>query len=113
MAIPSFLAEEHIAGTAVRRLKERGVRIQSVQDLALRGSPDSILLGYCAKERLCMVTRDADFLRIVKKEKIGHAGILFLTRTLSIRELTKEIEQIALFYSKEDLENRVLFLPIH
>ena len=105
-----FLADEHVDIPAVTALKARGVDIISVEDANLRGCPDKDILALANKDQRVVVTRDKDFLRLARTER--HCGIIFLTRSLNVGDLIREIEKIIVIYKPKDLENAVFYIPL-
>lgn len=85
-----FLADEHIDAPAVEALKKIGIDVVSVQELGMRGQSDKKLLEYAENAEMVIVTRDSDFLKLHSKGA-EHAGILFMTKQLSVRTTIREI----------------------
>ncbi|MFO7968259.1 MAG: DUF5615 family PIN-like protein [Archaeoglobaceae archaeon] len=106
-----FLADEHIDTSAVDALKKIGIDISSVQELGMRGENDENLLTYAKENETVIITRDSDFLSLHTKGK-EHAGILFISKPLSIGNTIREIEKVHLLFEPEHLRNRVIFIPL-
>lgn len=108
---PKFYADENIPLTACNSLKIIKIDILTTFEANMQSRSDSEQLRFASLGGRAVITHDTDFLRI--KESISHNGILFITRQLSIGELVREIEHIALAFAAEDLKNTVIFLPFH
>ncbi|MDY6789132.1 MAG: DUF5615 family PIN-like protein [Candidatus Nanohaloarchaea archaeon] len=111
MSDPKFLADEHIDRPSVESLKKKGIDIEIVQDIGKKGSPDREILKYAKRQDRVIISRDADFL-VLDQEGKDHAGIIFLARPLDIGDIIRQVEKIHLLYDGEELEDRVVFLPL-
>jgi len=103
-----FLTDEHIYIDIVDNLRSIGIDIKSVQDCGLTGKSDEEILQAAIRENRVLVTRDADFFKIAKKTR--HAGIIFLTKSMKIGELIRELQKIHLLYSSEEMMNGIVYL---
>lgn len=73
----SFLADEHIRGSVVRGLRDRGVDVRTVQEVGLQGAPDSRILEHARVADRVLLTNDRDFLTLASSEL--HPGLVFQT----------------------------------
>lgn len=58
------LADEHITSVLVQVLRQRGVDVVTVHELALSGADDPTVAQTALAQNRIVVTRDADFLRL-------------------------------------------------
>ncbi|MFW6194874.1 MAG: DUF5615 family PIN-like protein [Halobacteriota archaeon] len=75
----------------------------------MRGESD--LLAYAKENEMVVVTKDSDFLDLHTQGK-EHAGILFMTKPLSIGNVIREIEKVHMLFEPDNLRNRVIFIPL-
>ena len=106
-----FLIDEHIALPIIRSLRAHNIDIISLQEIHLLGSPDRGILNFANREKRAVVTRDKDF-TVLHSQGNTHQGIIFLTQPLTIGDLIRELFTIDLLYRQEDLENRILYIPL-
>ena len=58
--MPALLVNENFPRPALRRLRENGVAVESVEEL-MPGAPDAAVLAYALDKGLWMVTFDRDY----------------------------------------------------
>lgn len=73
-----YLADENLGIKVVKLLRNLGVDIVSVADLASFGIKDPKVFSLASKEDRILITLDRDFGELVFKQKLAHTGVIFL-----------------------------------
>jgi predicted nuclease of predicted toxin-antitoxin system len=87
-----FHLDEQVDPDIARALRRRGIDVTTTMEAGLRTSDDTTHLSFVVRESRVIVTHDADFLRIARRNN-SHPGIVFCqigSRTIGeiIRSLT-------------------------
>lgn len=112
----ALYADENVNRAIVQGLRLRGVDIFSVHEDDRTGDPDERVLDRATELRRVLFTQDDDFLteaEVRRAAGVDFAGIVYAHQLrLTIGQCVADLELIAGAMTWEELENRVLFLPI-
>lgn len=112
----ALYADENVNRAIIQGLRMRGVDILSVQDEGLRGLGDDEVLNRVTQLGRVLFTQDDDFLTIAEARRTAgarFAGIVYAHQMrLTIGQCVADLEIVAGVLTWEDLESRVLFLPL-
>ncbi len=89
MTGPRLLADENIAASLVRALRENGIDVSYVAELA-SGITDDEVLDLAKAEARLLLTENKDFGELVFRMKRRPPGVLLLRVPLSQRSQTRE-----------------------
>lgn len=110
MSEVKLLLDEHIPMGVVEALKDRNIGVVTVYDLEIDGCLDSRVLEEAVEQNRVIVTQDSDFLKLDSNEK--YFGVLYLTKPLSLGDLTREIIGFVNELDAEDMQNSVVYIPL-
>jgi predicted nuclease of predicted toxin-antitoxin system len=103
-----FIADENIPRETVDLLKEKGVDIVSVTDLA-PGLSDEEVLDLANKDGRITITFDSDFGQLIFKQKRKTKGLIILRfNPESPQQIAKRIQQALV--TKIKMENNVIIV---
>jgi predicted nuclease of predicted toxin-antitoxin system len=113
-----LLSDEDVPKSIVRglRLRQPDLDILRVQEVGLRTRDDPLILAWAAKEGRVLVSRD-------RQTMIGHAyqrvqsgqpmpGLIVVHEDMTIGQAVEQILMTAVCCTVEEVENRVIFLPL-
>jgi hypothetical protein len=113
-----LLADENFNGRILRALKRQvpDLDLVRVQDTRLSGADDPALLQFAADEKRVLLTHDQETL-------VGHAwqrvragmampGVIVAPTDRPIGQVIADLELLLLAGQTEDVEQRILFLPL-
>jgi len=113
-----FLADENFSGHVLRGLRRREplVDVVRVQDLGLTGLRDPDLLEWAARQERVLLTHDVNTMIGFAYQRIDEGkvmpGIIEVPRTITPGQAIDEILVIAQATFPNELEGRVIFLPL-
>ncbi|MBI5398360.1 DUF5615 family PIN-like protein [Candidatus Woesearchaeota archaeon] len=73
-----FLADENIATSVVRALRNTGLDVKDVKESRLQGTADQDLLRLAFTESRVVITHDKDFGNVLFSKRRRHKGIVLL-----------------------------------
>ncbi len=73
----TILADESVAATIIERLREDGLTVQAVRELA-PGTTDKVVLETADKSNVLLLTEDKDFGEMVYRQSAFHHGVVLL-----------------------------------
>lgn len=115
MAVALYM-DIHIPKAITSGLRARGVDILTAQEDNATHLSDTQLLDRCQAYRRVFVTFDKDLLREAarrQKNGIAFAGVIYAhPLRISVGKCIHDLELIAKIAQPEDVENRVIFLPL-
>jgi predicted nuclease of predicted toxin-antitoxin system len=74
--LPIILVDENVTGTVREWLKRKGFNIINVSDTNLKGSEDTEIAEYDAKNGMTILTLDTDFAQIYHDSYKGKLGVI-------------------------------------
>ncbi len=101
--------DEHVPKAIIQGLRQRGVDVQTVSEVGLRGASDEDHLSWAQKNERVLFTQDTDFLRLHASGS-KHSGIVFAPQGKSISELVRGLILIPQVLGSEDMQGHVEFL---
>lgn len=105
-----FLIDHHIDPTVADGLSARGHNVTTAWAEDLEEAADRTILAHAQNQKRVVITNDDDFLSLVKKESIEHAGIIFITeQQMAVGDLIRSIVDVASEW-KGRTRNRVAFV---
>jgi len=104
-----FYLDEHIPSAVAEGLRNRGVRILTVNETGMLGAPDKEHLEFAHEEESVIVSYDDDFLRLAA-EGHSHSGLVYVPRERSIGEMIRGLRRLADVFAAEETSGRVEFL---
>lgn len=113
-----FLADENFSGHVLRGLRRRepSLNVVRVQDLGLTGLSDPDLLDWAARHERIILTHDVNTMIgfAYKRVEAGASmpGIIEVQRTITPGQVIDEILVLAQATFPNELEGRVIFLPL-
>ncbi|MHB8864172.1 MAG: DUF5615 family PIN-like protein [Pirellulaceae bacterium] len=111
-----FYMDVHVPAAITGGLRHRGIDVLTSQDDGTREVADEVLLARAGELQRVLVSQDVDLLRIAhqwQSEGRPFPGLIFAHQQgMSIGQCTADLELIAECCEKEELANRVLFLPL-
>ena len=112
----ALYADENVNRAIVQGLKLRGVDIFSVHEDGRTGDPDEQVLDRATDLHRVLFTQDDDFLTEAETRRAAgstFAGIVYAHQLrVTIGQCVADLELIASALDWEELESRVLFLPL-
>lgn len=117
--MPELLAyymDVHIPEAITKGLRARGIKVITAQEDQNHEMPDSDLLNRAFDLNCILYTQDQDFFVIASER--GHNQQTFTSiiyskqQTLSYGQIIEELELIAQWYTFEELQNRLEYLPL-
>ena len=115
MAIGLFM-DEHVPKLITTELRIRGVDVLTVQEDGRRAEDDTLLIDRATALGRIMFSFDTDMLReSTRRQREGKAfsGLVFAHPTrIAVGDCIRDLELIASLGNLEELENRVVFLPL-
>ncbi|PIN91117.1 hypothetical protein COU57_01900 [Candidatus Pacearchaeota archaeon CG10_big_fil_rev_8_21_14_0_10_32_14] len=106
-----FIADENIAVSVVRFLKERGHDVKDVKEESLFGSSDKKIFGIAQKENRIVLTHDKDFLGIVKNNQSDFEGIILIRcKNQSPKNAINSLEKIFEHKIIQKIKNSIFIL---
>jgi hypothetical protein len=114
----SLIADENLNNAIVRGLLRRNPRIDlvRVQDVGLRGAPDSDVLEWAAEQGRIVLTHDINtvpaeaYSRV--KVRLPMPGVFIVPASISIGDAIEQIMLLEVCSSPGDWEGQVQYLPI-
>lgn len=103
-----FHLDENMPHAVADGLRRRDVDVTTTTDAELIGASDEQQLAFAHQQRRVMVTRDADLLRL-SAQGAEHAGIVYWTERRSIGQLISALDMLALEYTEDEMQSRVVF----
>jgi len=85
-------------------LRRRGWTVYAARDEGRQGDSDSDHLSYAHRNDWILVTFDDDFLSLVEKQDLQHAGIIYVTQ--AGREIGDVVKAIDEHLANRDAEDR-------
>ena len=111
-----FVADEDFNGAMTRGLMRRGVLVDRVQDVGLRGATDEQVLDWAAAEYRVILTHDRATLLAAAYARVRAdrpmAGVIAASQFLAIGVAIEDLELIATCSETEEWWHRVEFLPL-
>jgi hypothetical protein len=115
MSVPLYF-DHNIDIAILNGLRNRGIDVLSAREDGFDRADDRLLLARSSALKRLLFTNDTDFLRIAAEMQASSeafSGIAFASqRGTVVSQIIDDLELIASALSLEDLENRVLFLPL-
>jgi predicted nuclease of predicted toxin-antitoxin system len=109
----SFYMDVHVPAAVTAGLRRRGISVLTSHEDGTDFADDGKLLDRATALQCVLFTQDTDFLRIATESKTDHCGIVFARQnSCSIGALVHDLQLIAEACSKEEMMNRVVFLPL-
>lgn len=113
-----FVSDENFNNDIVRGLLRRNPKLDivRVQDVGLRGEEDPAILEWAANEERVLLTHDAATMTNFAYERVRAGfpmpGVIEAPDDLPIGVAIEDIFLIAEFADMNELENRVVYLPL-
>jgi predicted nuclease of predicted toxin-antitoxin system len=105
-----FHLDEHIDTAIAEGLRRRGIDVTTTPEVGLRGARDEDHIAFALPETRVIVTKDPDFLQLLRAG-VPHAGIAFTQHGLrSIGELLRGLILLGDCLESGDMINRVEFV---
>jgi hypothetical protein len=104
-----FYADEHVATTVVRGLRQRGVDVVTVPEAGMLGAADVAHVDRARTEGRVIFTQDDDFLRL-HAAGARHAGIVYAPQGTSIGNIIRGLMLIYQILDAEEMVGHVEFL---
>jgi len=60
---------------------------------------------------MVVITRDSDFVKLHRKG-VEHAGIVFISKFLTIGKTIGEIEKVSMLFESEHIKNTIIYIPL-
>ena len=115
MSIALYM-DEHIHLAITIGLRFRDVDVLTVQEDGRTGIPDPLVLDRATELQRVIFTQDRDFLVEATRcqvEGVNFPGVIYAhQRVVTIGDCIRDLEIIAKASDKEDLVNRVQYLPL-
>ena len=93
-------------------LNQLGIDTVTVRDLDMLGNNDHCQLRFATEQGRILCTYDSDYIGLAK-QGIEHAGIIFVPgRYRDIGVMVEYLRSVYVFYSLDDMENRLEYLSI-
>ena len=112
----AFYFDEHVHSGITRALRQRGVKIITVQEDGRAGADDSDLVDRAMGLGMLVFTQDDDFLAEATRRQRGgehFSGVIYAhQQNASIRQCIDDLELIAGASELSEYVNRVVFLPL-
>ena len=115
-----FYTDTHIPKQVAIQLRDKGIEVVRCEEVMMAEADDNEHLQYAMQHKLCILTKDDDFLALHKyvlEQNERHFGIFFCKKrdTPAIGEIVKTcIEYHTLIESdagtEQDLENEIIFI---
>jgi len=104
-----YFTDENVSRAVINGLRQRGVDIQSVPEVAMIGASDEEILAYAFQEGRVLYTQDDDFLGL---DAAGHehAGIVYAHQYTPIGEIIRGLMLIFQILEAEEMVGQVEFL---
>ena len=106
----------HVPAAITEGLRIRGVDVLTSQEDGTRQADDQSLLARATSLGRLMFSQDQDLLQIASKwqrSRKEFSGVIYSRQTpISIGVLIEDLELLATCCSKEEVANRVTFLPL-
>jgi predicted nuclease of predicted toxin-antitoxin system len=101
-------ADECVDMRIVAGLRRRGIDISTAREAQLLGATDERHLEYAHAHGRCVVTNDADFLRmahdLVEQGK-HHVGLLFILAGTEIGDAIRAIALVAAIFEPDEMQD--------
>ncbi|HRQ38234.1 MAG TPA: DUF5615 family PIN-like protein [Chloroflexota bacterium] len=113
-----FAADENFDNRILRGLQRHlpDLDVVRIQDTAIAGADDSIVLEWAAREGRILLTHDEKTVPQYAYERIGAeemvAGVIVVSDTLSIRSVIEDLLIIATCSSAPEWVNQIQRLPL-
>jgi hypothetical protein len=114
----TFLADENLHGAIVRGLRRRrpDLDVVRVQDVGLSGADDPHILEWAAEQSRILLTGDVSTLTHHAYHRVETGlrmpGVVEIGRDVPIGQAIEEILLLAECGLPEEIEGRVLYLPL-
>ena len=106
----ALLCDEHIPYPVIEGLRRRGVEVNTVQELGMRGASDREILQTARQQERVIYTNDTDFLRH-HATGVDHSGIIYHhTLDYSVGEAIRRVSRTCAALTSETMVGRVEFL---
>jgi hypothetical protein len=106
----------HVPDAVTQGLRQRGVEVITAQEDGRRRLPDDALLDRSTSLVRVLFTRDEDLLaEAVHRQRVGRpfAGVVYAHQLrASVGQCVRDLELIAKVCASEDLDGRVVHLPL-
>ena len=116
MATPTLCLDECVHDVILPALRQRGVDVTSVKEQQRRADGDEAIFRLCVDNDWCLVTYDSDFLVLAarwQEVKSQFPGVIYARgNTLPLNDLIEDLTTIALAATREELRDRVTYLPL-
>lgn len=111
-----FYMDVHVKRAVTCGLRQRGVDVLTAQEDGADQLDDSALLDHATSLIRVLFSQDDDLLReATKRQQNGQhfAGVVYAHQmSITIGQTIHDLELIAKIYEKEDIANRIEFLPL-
>jgi predicted nuclease of predicted toxin-antitoxin system len=102
--------DEHVSPAIAVGLRRRGIDVTTTVEAGLSAASDEEQLLHTRTHERVLVTHDADFLRLHKRN-LPHAGIVYCHQgQYSLGEIVRRLAVLASRRRRNNLRNRVRFL---
>ena len=115
MSVPLYM-DVHVRRSVVLALRLRGVDVLTAQEDGTAQFEDDDLLDRAMQSGRVLFSQDQDLLNEATTRQRGgkeFAGVIYAhQQNITVRQMIEDLELIAKICEPEELENRVVFLPL-
>lgn len=114
--IRGLYMDVHVPSAITEGLRRRGIDVLTSQQDGVREADDEVLLARATGFERLLFTFDEDFLKLASQWQASQKrfrGIAYARQIgTSIGRLVEDLELLVLCATDEELENRVIYLPL-
>jgi predicted nuclease of predicted toxin-antitoxin system len=102
--------DEHVPRSVQEGLQAKGIDARRVETEKLKGISDIELLSFCLKNNRVLLTNDADFVVLAKRER--HLGIIFITdQRAPVGEIIRAVLYLCYAVENSGFRNSLFYVP--
>lgn len=109
----SIQVDEHIPAAISKGLKQRGIKVHTVEEEEIKGYADEgkdSILEVASKNGRVILTNDSDFEEIHEREE--HDGIIFIkSQYVDIGDVVREIVKVVDRFTEDEFRNSKFYVP--